>query len=82
MTHYQKWRYLSPLGLATIGLGASLLGHSIELKTTGAPLAGWFWWGTLSLIVLNSGVALFGEAVKARVLFDMSQQPAKPKRRN
>jgi hypothetical protein len=82
MTHHQKWRYFSPLGLATIGLGASLLGHSIELKTTGAPLATWFWWGTLSLIVLNSGVALFGEAVKARGIFEMSQNPAKPKRGN
>lgn len=80
MTHLQKWRYLSPLGLATIGLGASLLGHSIELKTTGAALGSWFLWGTLSLIVLNSGVALFGEAVKARVHHELSAA-AQPKKR-
>ena len=69
--HYRKWRLFSPLGLAVIGLGASLLGHSIQLKTEGVATLTWFVWGTVSLIVLNSGVALFGEAVKHRALLDM-----------
>lgn len=80
MTQLHKWRLLAPSGLATIGFGASLLGHSIELKTTGAPLAQWFLWGTLSLVVFNSGIALFGEAVKARLLYELGQaKPAKPR---
>jgi hypothetical protein len=73
MTHYQKWLLFAPLSLAVIGLGASLLGHSIGLKTQGATTLTWFTWGTLSLVVLNAGVALFGDAVKHRVLFELSK---------
>jgi hypothetical protein len=69
--HRQKWQRFSPLGLALVGAGASMLGHSIELKTTGAALLVWFIWGTLSLIVLNAGLAVFGEAIKHRVLFEL-----------
>ena len=72
--HLQKWRLFSPLGLALVGLGASILGHSIELKTTGATFMSWFVWGTMSLIVLNAGLAVFGDAVKHRVLFELTEQ--------
>lgn len=74
MNHYKTWRLFAPLGLGVIGLGASLLGHSVGLKTSGAALTTWFLWGTLSLVVLNTGVALFGEAVKHRALFEVSTQ--------
>ena len=73
MNDRTRWLFFSPLGLVLIGLGASLLGHSIELKTLGANLITWFWWGTFSLIVLNSGVAVFAEGVKARVLYEVKQ---------
>lgn len=71
MTHYQIWQRYAPLGLALIGLGASLLGHSIEIKVSGGARLEWFLWGTVSLAVLNAGVAVFGEAVKHRALFDL-----------
>jgi hypothetical protein len=71
MTHFQKWQRFAPLGLATIGFGASLLGYSIQIKTEGAPTLTWFIWGTLSLLVLNAGVAVFGDAVKHRVLYEL-----------
>lgn len=74
MTHIQTWRRYSPLGLALIGLGASLLGHSIEIKIEGASTLSWFLWGTFSLIVLNAGVAIFGEAVKHRALYDSKRE--------
>lgn len=74
MNHRARWLVFSPLGLALIGFGASLLGHSIELKTEGAGLAVWFWWGTFSLVVLNAGVAVFGDAVKHRVLFELAEE--------
>lgn len=69
--HKAKWRSFAPLGLALVGFGASLLGYSIELKIEGASTLTWFVWGTLSLCVVNSGVAVFGEAVKHRALYDM-----------
>ena len=70
-SHYKVWRLFAPLGLGVIGLGATLLGHSIGLKTGGASVWTWGLWGTLSLVVLNSGIALFGEAVKHRTLFEL-----------
>jgi hypothetical protein len=73
MTSFQKWRLFAPLGLATIGFGASLLGHSIQLKTEGATTFTWFIWGTVSLVVLNAGVAFFGDAVKHRVLYELGK---------
>jgi hypothetical protein len=72
--HFKKWQRFSPLGLALVGMGASMLGHSIELKTTGTAFMNWFTWGTVSLVVLNAGLAVFGEAVKHRVLFELKQQ--------
>lgn len=69
--HYNTWRAFAPLGLGVIGFGATLLGHSIGLKSGGAAFWIWFGWGTLSLVVLNAGVALFGEAVKHRTLFEV-----------
>jgi hypothetical protein len=74
MTNFQKWRLFAPLGLAIIGLGASLLGHSIQLKTQGATTLSWFLWGSGSLVVLNAGVALFGDVVKHRVLYELSKR--------
>jgi hypothetical protein len=71
MNNYKKWLLFSPLGLALIGFGASMLGHSIQLKVEDAKTIIWFAWGTLSLIVLNAGVAVFAEAVKARVLHEL-----------
>jgi hypothetical protein len=75
MTSYQKWLVFAPLGLATIGLGASLLGHSIGLKVQGASTLVWFIWGTVSLIIFNGGIALFGDAVKHRVLYELDKSP-------
>ncbi len=64
----RKWQLLAPLGLALIGFGVSVVGYAVELRVGGAARATWFAWGTLGLVVLNSGVACFGEAVKCSVL--------------
>ena len=71
--HYKRWRLLAPLGLGTVGFGASLLGYAVELRTKGAGFATWFAWGTVSLVVFNAGLAMFGEAVKHRVLLDIEE---------
>jgi len=68
---YEKWNRLSPLGLLLIGLGVSLTGHAAIRKGKGK---GWLLRGTLGLIFLNSGVAVFGEAVKARTLYEVMMQ--------
>ena len=66
-SHYENWNRLSPLGLLLTGLGLSLLGDAALSKLRGR---GWFFKGTLGLIVFNAGLAVFGEAVKNRTLYE------------
>lgn len=70
MDTYTTWKRFGPLGLVTVGLGLSMLGATAERKIAGQS---WFWRGTLSLSVVNAGLALFGESVKARALFEWTQ---------
>jgi hypothetical protein len=72
--HARKWRMFAPFGLVLIGCGASILGEAISQKLDSAPFWTWFWWGTAALVVLNAGVAVFGEAVKCRVLLELSKR--------
>ncbi|MCU0424863.1 MAG: hypothetical protein MUF71_04470 [Candidatus Kapabacteria bacterium] len=71
---FNKWRLFAPLGLTLIGLGISIVGKAIGLKTIHADTLEWFLWGTLGLIVVNAGVAVFGDAVKCRVLYELKEQ--------
>ena len=64
---------LSPVGLALIGFGASVTGYAVELRVQNAAFGTWFFWGTAGLVLLNSGVACFGEAVKHRVLLELER---------
>lgn len=69
--HYEKWDELAPRGLALIGLGLSITGAAIIRKSKNQSFLGWFLLGTLGLIIVNAGVAVFGEAVKHRALYEM-----------
>ncbi len=71
--HQKMWLMFAPLGLALIGFGASVTGYAVELRTLDADFWTWFWWGTAGLVLLNSGVACFGEAVKRRVLYELGR---------
>ena len=50
-----------------MGLGLSILGESIIAKY---EQRSWFWLGTLSLIIVNSGISLVGKAVTYRIRLD------------
>ena len=68
-----KWLLFSPLGLALIGFGLTLVTDAARAKSAGEP---WFWYGTLALVVFNAGVVFFGEGVKNAVLVSLeSKQP-------
>mgnify|MGYP000013387168 CR=1 FL=1 len=71
---FKKWRLFAPLGLTLIGLGISIVGKAIGLKTIHADALDWFLWGTLGLVVTNAGVAVFGDAVKCRVLYELRKE--------
>ncbi len=68
--HYQKWKRLAPLGLVTVGFGASLIGQSTILKSKNRSTWKWVALGTVSLAVFNAGLCIFGDAVKHRALYE------------
>jgi hypothetical protein len=69
--HYRAWKRLAPLGLLGVGFGASLLGHATIKKFRSPRSWGWVVAGTLSLIALNAGLSMFGDAVKHRTLYEI-----------
>lgn len=68
---YKRWQVFAPLGLALCGFGLCLVSEASHLMHSGAPTFSWVMFGTLSLVVFNSGLAFFGEAVKCRALYEM-----------
>jgi hypothetical protein len=68
--HYQEWSESAPRGLLLVGLGVSLVGQATVLKANKKSTLAWVLLGTLGLIVLNAGIAIFGEAVKHRALYE------------
>jgi hypothetical protein len=56
----KKHLFLAPFGLCLIGAGVSMAVDAGFVKSAGGS---WFLYGTLALIVLNSGVCVFGRAV-------------------
>ena len=71
--HYQKWKTLAPLGLLATGLGASALGQSTLLKGRDESTWKWVAAGTASLVALNAGLCLFGDAVKHRAFYEWAR---------
>lgn len=74
--HHSTWKRNAPLGLLAVGAGASLLGHATLLKGSDAPAWKWVAAGTASLVVLNAGLSLFGDAVKHRTLYEIGANTA------
>jgi hypothetical protein len=72
--YYRRWLIQSPIALVLIGLGVSLICEAAMVKYSGAELSVWFTYGTIALIVFNSGIALFGDAVLQRVRYENSRQ--------
>ena len=66
-TTRRRWLTFAIGGLLCFGFGLSLLGEAILQRTTGADFWTWAAWGTLALVVTNSGLCLFGQAVIERV---------------
>ena len=62
-----KWLAFSISGLVLFGFGLSLLGEAIILKYENKQF---FWFGTLALVVVNSGLCLFGNAIRYRLQMD------------
>lgn len=79
---YKRWQIFAPTGLILTGLGLCLFGSANHLMHSGEPFFRWFIAGTVSLVTFNSGLALFGEAVRCRTLYDLRKKKWRAKRRN
>ena len=67
-----KWLFYSISGLLLLGMGLSILGEAIILKFTQSD--GWVIWGTLALIITNSGFCLFGQAIIEKVKIGLNRE--------
>ena len=75
MTHKAKWLLFAPVGLATIGAGASMIHWAGSLKDQHAPTSRWVAAGTAALVVFNAGISLFGRSVVEKVLHELREKP-------
>ncbi|MEM6632082.1 MAG: hypothetical protein AAF694_20565 [Bacteroidota bacterium] len=64
----KKWKWMAPLGLVLIGAGFSLAAEATLWKGAALPTWQWVALGTFGLAVFNSGIVIFGEAVKLSTL--------------
>lgn len=80
MKHKSKWLLFSPVGLMVVGAGASMVHWAGSLKDKGRPTSTWVAAGTAALVVLNSGLCLFGRGVAESVLYQVreKEQPGVP----
>ena len=65
-----KWLTYSIIGLLLFGFGLSLLGEAILLKNNNEPF---FWFGTLAVVVINSGLCVFGNAIIFKIKLDRGE---------
>lgn len=57
---------LAPAGLVLVGAGLSATVDAGLRRAAGAATSRWVGQGTAGLVVLNSGLAVFGDAVRRR----------------
>ncbi|GAB3989716.1 hypothetical protein GCM10028807_15230 [Spirosoma daeguense] len=70
MSTRTKGLIIAPLGLLVFSVGLWVLNEAVYIRHTGAPFRQWFLWGVYSLILVNGGLLLFGQAVRYRVQLD------------
>lgn len=72
--YYRKWLLRAPLGLVLVGFGACLIAESALLKAAGADTGTWVAAGTGALVVFNSGLCLFGDAILQRMRYERARE--------
>ena len=65
------WMVSAVSGLVLTGFGLSLLGEATNAKQRKKS---WFWPGTLSLVVFNSGLSLVGTSVIYRMKWQLEKE--------
>ena len=68
--YYRAWLLRAPLGLVLVGLGLSLSIEAGFYKHSGVATWQWVAFGTGALVVFNSGLCIFGDAILQRVRYE------------
>jgi len=76
--YYKKWLIRAPLGLVLVGFGACLIAEAAMAKYDSAETWYWVAYGTLALVVFNSGLSIFGDAILQRVRYEREQEKQQP----
>lgn len=70
MSTRTKGLIVAPLGLLLFSAGLCVFSIAAGAHQAGAPFRQWFLWGGYSLILINGGLLLFGQAVRYRAQLD------------
>ncbi|GAB4020502.1 hypothetical protein [Spirosoma koreense] len=70
MSTRTKGLIVAPLGLLLFSAGLCVFSEAAEVRHQGAPVRQWLLWGIYSLILINGGLLLFGQAIRYRAQLD------------
>jgi len=62
-----RWLFFATMGLVLTGMGLSLAIDAAIYRESGVPAYKWILYGTVALIVFNSGISVFGQAIIERI---------------
>ena len=74
MSTRTKWMILAPFGLLLFSFGITVLSEAGHQRRIGEPTQVWVLLGLYSLILINGGLVLFGEALRFRILLDVRRE--------
>jgi hypothetical protein len=75
--YYRRWLLRAPAGLVLIGFGACLVAEAAMDKYDGASTWSWVAYGTVALVVFNSGLSIFGDAILQRCRYERALEKEK-----
>ena len=74
MSTRTKWMILAPVGLILFSFGLTVLSEAAHQRRTGEPTQVWVVLGLYSLVLINVGLILFGEALRFRILLGVRRE--------
>ena len=74
MSTRTKWMILAPCGLLLFSFGLTVLSQAAHERRIGEPTQVWVVLGLYSLVLINGGLIMFGEALRFRILLHVRRE--------